>query len=240
MPSKTYQIDNNLNVAVHKRRSARHLRLTIAPDGQVRVSIPYWTPYKIGADFAVSRLEWIKSQRKPANLLKDAQAIGKAHHLSFTPDNTQLVPKVRVGVSTVSVKHHASQTASHSAVQAAAKRGCIKALRAQAEQLLPQRLASLSAGQGLEYKSVSIRQLKSRWGSCDGHKNIVLSLFLMQMPWELIDYVILHELTHTKVMRHGPTFWSELEKMLPGAKRLRKQLHAYQPVVNGHLEVSVA
>ncbi len=104
-------------------------------------------------------------------------------------------------------------------------------MRLQAEQLLPNRLASLAGTHGFEYGSISVKQLKGRWGSCDHQKNITLNLFLMQLPWELIDYVLLHELTHTNILRHGPDFWRAMEAVLPAVKNARKTLRAYQPVL---------
>jgi hypothetical protein len=114
-------------------------------------------------------------------------------------------------------------------VQKAARSVSIRALRREAEELLPQRLQSLAKAHDFTYGSVAIRQLKGRWGSCSQHSDITLNLFLMQLPWELIDYVILHELTHTKVMRHGPPFWSELEKYAPNARQLRKAILTHRP-----------
>jgi predicted metal-dependent hydrolase len=118
-------------------------------------------------------------------------------------------------------------------IQSAARKTGIRALRRQAETLLPQRLDQLARQHEFSYRSVAIKQLKGRWGSCDQHANIVLNLFLMQLPWEHIDYVILHELTHTNVLRHGPDFWQAMEKVLPEVKQLRKQLRLHQPVLVG-------
>jgi len=53
----------------------------------------------------------------------------------------------------------------------------------------------------------------------------------MQLPWHLIDYVLLHELTHTKVMRHGAPFWKELERHVPRARALRKEIGSYHPIL---------
>jgi predicted metal-dependent hydrolase len=74
--------------------------------------------------------------------------------------------------------------------------------------------------------------MKSRWGSCDQHRNIVLNLFLIQLPWEQIDYVLLHELTHTEVLRHGPDFWRAMERVLSDVKQLRKAVRSAQPRVH--------
>src|SRR5207245_10741873 len=117
--------------------------------------------------------------------------------------------------------------------QKAAKAACVRALRVQAERLLAQRLRALADLYQFEYRSASIKQLKSRWGSCDADAAIVLNLFLIQLPWHLIDYVLLHELAHTKALHHGPDFWQELERCLPHAKQLRREIKQYNPAVAG-------
>ncbi|HET8992036.1 MAG TPA: M48 family metallopeptidase, partial [Candidatus Saccharimonadales bacterium] len=70
-------------------------------------------------------------------------------------------------------------------------------------------------------------------GSCDQSKNITLNLYLMQLPWHLIDYVLLHELTHTVVFKHGPDFWAEMDKYLPDSKSLRSEMKDYKTTVSG-------
>jgi predicted metal-dependent hydrolase len=53
----------------------------------------------------------------------------------------------------------------------------------------------------------------------------------MQLPWDLIDYVLLHELVHTEHLHHGAGFWQRFDQVLPGAKQKRKALRAYKPSV---------
>ena len=53
----------------------------------------------------------------------------------------------------------------------------------------------------------------------------------MQLPWALIDYVLLHELSHTKALHHGPDFWKVFEAVLPGAKQRRKELKDFKPAI---------
>jgi predicted metal-dependent hydrolase len=228
MPSKDFMLDG-LSVKIYKRRGNRNLRLSINPAGQVRVSIPAWAPYKAGLDFARSRQAWIAAQRPQPHRLVHGQAIGKAHHLEFVAKTGVIKPVSRMQDSLVVVKHPPALLASSAEVQAVAREAGVRALRRQAEQLLPQRLATLATRHGFSYRAVSIKRLKGRWGSCDQRGNIVLNLFLMQLPWPLIDYVLLHELTHTKVLRHGPDFWSAMSAVLPDAKSLRREMHDYQP-----------
>jgi predicted metal-dependent hydrolase len=220
------------NVSIYKRRGNRSLRLSIGADGEVRVSIPAWLPYKAGEQFALSKRLWIEQRREQTpSTLQHGQRVGKAHRLHFEPQPSLLRVNTRLHQNEIRVAHPATHTSADSSVQAAARKACIRALRREAEQLLPQRLATLSTQCGLGYNSVAVKHLKSRWGSCSSNRDITLNLFLMQLPWHLIDYVLIHELTHTKVMRHGPPFWEELSKHAPGAKQLRKEIAAHHPIL---------
>lgn len=227
-------------VKIYKRRNSRSLRLSVTHSGDIRVSIPIWAPYSAGVTFAQSRLGWIRQQLPvERNYLAHGQAIGKFHRLLFVPyDGSK--PSSRVGQTEIVIKYPAQLDAASSPVQRCAQAACIRALRHQAEQLLPQRLAQLATQYGYSYKSISIKQLKSRWGSCDQQKNLVLNLFLMQLPWHLIDYVLLHELAHTKVLQHGEPFWTEMQKTRPAAKQLRKALRSHQPVLLSNTPVPMA
>lgn len=98
----------------------------------------------------------------------------------------------------------------------------------QARQTLVERLDQLALQHGFEYNRVFVRRQKTRWGSCSGRKNINLNIHLVHLPAELRDYVILHELVHTRVANHGPRFWETLQTYLPRARRLDRQLNEYR------------
>ncbi len=103
-----------------------------------------------------------------------------------------------------------------------------EALRKNAKIILPQLIDRLSAQHQLPYKSLKINSSQGRWGSCSSTKNINLSYYLLLLPSNLIDYVILHELTHTKEMNHGDKFWSILNGLTQGkALELRNMLKKY-------------
>jgi hypothetical protein len=114
-------------------------------------------------------------------------------------------------------------------VQNAILRGAERALKSEAENLLPQRLNLLASRSGFSFKSVKIRKLTSRWGSCSDNADIRLSFYLIQLPWELIDYVLLHELVHTRHLSHNREFWSAFTSVLPEARKLQKSIRAYNP-----------
>lgn len=104
-----------------------------------------------------------------------------------------------------------------------------ESLRRNAKSILPVRLERLSKQCGLPYASVKINSSKGRWGSCSARKNINLSFFLMLLPSHLIDYVLLHELCHTREMNHSERFWGLLNQFTDGKSRaLREELRKYR------------
>lgn len=109
-------------------------------------------------------------------------------------------------------------------------RGRIEAeLRNQSRQLLPPRLEALSRRWSLPYERLTVRGSRSRWGSCSSARHISLSYFLLRLPVRLVDYVLLHELAHTREMNHGPAFWALLNRMTDGkALALRRELRSHR------------
>ena len=101
-------------------------------------------------------------------------------------------------------------------------------LRKEAKRLLPDRTKQLADKYGFTFTDVKIQSSKTRWGSCSRAKSINLSLYLMLLPAYLIDYVILHELCHTREMNHGDKFWAWMDKVTDGkSKELRAELKNY-------------
>lgn len=228
---KYFEVENIGTVRVAKHASSRSLRLSITPKGEVRVTIPRWTPYSAGVDFARSKQGWITLHRpKPPTILGQGYRIGKSHVLLFETGAVD-TPRARLAGGRIHVTRPHGMAISHPTAQQAASRAAIRALRSQAEELLPGRLRRLAQQFGFSFGSVSVKQLKGRWGSCDNNRDIVLNLFLMQLPWKLIDYVLVHELVHTKHMSHGPEFWAEFARHVRNPKSLRKQVKQHQPVL---------
>lgn len=228
---KIIEIDGVGPVQLVKHANSRSLRISIGPNGTVKVTIPRWTPYQAGAAFALSKRLWIIENLQPTVLIRNGTPIGKFHHLYFRPNDKATGVSSRRKGSELIVSYPSALSQNDPTVQQSANKIAIKALREQAESLLPNRLRDLANKHGFEFKSVSVRQLKARWGSCNSKSEITLNLFLMQLSWELIDYVLLHELTHTKAMHHGPEFWEIFEAALPGAKKKRSALRAHKTQV---------
>jgi predicted metal-dependent hydrolase len=83
-----------------------------------------------------------------------------------------------------------------------------------------------------------VRSQKTRWGSCSFNNNISLNVKLTRLPQELIDYVILHELAHTRIKNHGREFWKMLDGLIGDAKKLDRRLREYQPILHWRLSES--
>jgi len=110
------------------------------------------------------------------------------------------------------------------------KEAIIGVLRIEAKRILPVKADSFARKHGLSYHDIKINSSKGRWGSCSAQKDINFSLFLMLLPEKLIDYVVLHELTHTVEMNHGERFWVLLDRFCDGqARKLSRKVKKFKP-----------
>lgn len=232
MATKTIELTGVGPVTLVKRSGNRSIRLTVTPSG-VRVSMPKWTPFSAGHAFALQHTSWIRQEleKQTSPQLESGQRIGKIHYLRFEQVLGSQPVSSRVTSTEIIVKLRSGESIGSPDVQSRAQKACIRGLKREAERLLPPRLTNLAQKHDKQFKSVSVKQLKRRWGSCDSHQNIVLNLFLMELPWEYVDYVLLHELAHTLEMNHGADFWNVLKKMDPRARDQALQLRSHQPVV---------
>ncbi|PID30548.1 hypothetical protein CSA80_01245 [Candidatus Saccharibacteria bacterium] len=232
MPVKLLDVPGIGPVSFHKSRRSRHIRIGVRR-GAVHVSLPQWTPYAVAKAFASQQSSWIvaelEKQSKP--ILKHGDKIGKLHTLHFeqTAEKTQV--RTRVSATKLIIQHYPHESSAAPTVQERAEKAAIRALKKEAGLVLPPRLHELAAKHGCSVRTVTIKNLTRRWGSCDTHGNIALSLFLMQLSWQQIDYVICHELAHTKHMNHGGAFWTEVERMLPDARMIAKRVRHIQPAL---------
>ena len=93
------------------------------------------------------------------------------------------------------------------------------------------RLNYLAGKHGFTCNRVTIRQQKTRWGSCSPKNNISLNIKLVLLPETLLDYVILHELVHTRIHNHSRKFWAELDKYIADSKAMAKRLRTNEMVL---------
>lgn len=96
--------------------------------------------------------------------------------------------------------------------------------REQARSIVHERLAYWNQYYQLSWGVVSIRDQRSRWGSCSRNRNLSFSYKIAFLPMHLADYIIVHELCHILEMNHSSRFWGKVEQTLPNHRLLRKEL----------------
>lgn len=100
----------------------------------------------------------------------------------------------------------------------------IKRLTCLAKQVIPEKVAYYARLMGVTYGCITIRKQKSRWGSCSREGNLNFNCLLMMTPTEVLDYVVVHELSHRLEMNHSARFWAQVEKVIPDYRGPRKWL----------------
>lgn len=228
MPYKEF-IVNERPVKIYKRKNSRHIKLSLSHQGDIKISLPYWASYKSAIQFAITQEDWLANNAKRKNNITAGQLIGKAYRIFFQINNKILSAKSSIKENVITISHNDQFEFNDELVQSIARKAAIKGLRMQSQNLLPGRIEYLAKKYNYSFNTIKIKELKRRWGSCDQNKNIVLNLYLIQLPWHLIDYVLIHELNHTKHLNHSPLFWNEMKKILNNLNQIKNELRSYSP-----------
>lgn len=99
-----------------------------------------------------------------------------------------------------------------------------KELRKNARVVITARVERIAALMGVSYNRIAIKFQKTRFGSCSTKKNLNFNALVALMPSDILDYVVVHELSHLKQMNHSKAFWKEVERVMPDYKSKRKWL----------------
>ncbi len=102
-----------------------------------------------------------------------------------------------------------------------------KALLKTAKRVFEEKAAIFAAQAGVTYGKIAVRTQKTRWGSCTAAGDLNFNALLLFAPEEVLDYVVVHELCHRKVMDHSQAFYQEVEKILPGWRGARRWLREH-------------
>ena len=101
-----------------------------------------------------------------------------------------------------------------------------------AREVLGARTGYYARKMGVTYGRISIREQKTRWGSCSSVGNLNYNWKLVLLPEELADYVVVHELAHRTEMNHSENFWRIVEMELPDYRQRRRRLRNYEKEIN--------
>jgi len=216
------------------RRSGKAKRISIRiKDGGVILTIPQKQRTEEGIRFLKTKYDWILprlKKEKTKAFVFDENAIFRTATFELKISKSPLSTfnfKLTNGLLTILYPQNQDICSENS--QSIIRMGIERAMRMEAKRLLPARLAYLAGKFGFSYSNVTVRASKTRWGSCSSGKNISLSYFLMTLPDDLIDYVLLHELCHTKEMNHSVRFWKLMDFVTDNkSKVLRIRLKDYK------------
>lgn len=105
----------------------------------------------------------------------------------------------------------------------------------EALRVIPSKVEYYAGLVGVTYGRITIRNQKSRWGSCSAKGNLNFNCLLMLTPESVQDYVVVHELCHRKEMNHSARFWQEVEKVLPDYRQRRRWLKEHGTAIIGSM-----
>ncbi len=231
MPVKVVQINHLGNITFHRNSRSRNIRLSVSPGPRIRVSFPPSVSFREAARFVEEHADWIIRQRQNFETIipkfpEDTEIQTRFHQVFIRKGGEKTTLK-QTGYR-VEIWYPEGLTIVHPAVQEQIRKIMVEIYRWEARKYLPGRVKELAAQHHFHYSQVTIRNNRSNWGSCSGQNNISLNLKLMALPDHLIDYIILHELAHTRVKNHGPQFYALLD-LLTGnqTRRLKAEIRKY-------------
>jgi predicted metal-dependent hydrolase len=203
-------------------RSKRYI-LRLKPDGSARVTIPRRSSLRAGREFAGRNVAWLSQQLQR---LAAKPVRNKSWHIGseilFRGETVEIV----AGVGSASVTF-ADQTIRMTGTGDDLRPMIERHMRSLAVVEMPPRVLMFAQQHGLSVNRVTVRNQKSRWGSCSRRGTISLNWRLIQAPGLVADYVILHELMHIRQMSHSTRFWREVEKVCPDFREAEKWLKSH-------------
>ena len=190
---------------VHNPKARRYL-LRLRQDGVARVTVPRRGSIKAATEFALRNIGWLEQQ------IQRLEAQPKTTEWKLGTEILFRGERVKIEVEAAGQIRFGFELLRLRDVGVDLRPAIQKHLRKLAQQELPARVMELAALHGIEFSRVSVRNQKSRWGSCSRKGTISLNWRLIQTPAFVRDYIILHELAHRRQMNHSDKFWQEVER----------------------------
>ena len=211
------------NKVVRCRRKTISLQITI--DGEFIVRAPMRCSDKEIFDFIRKKSSWIieKRQENRKNYIKPLDfktnetisLLGKQYKINLSRSKSAKFDEDSIILPSTQPKVH-----------------LIALLKQFAKDYLTERVVLLAADYGFEYARVGISSAKSCWGSCGYNNSLNFTYKLMLCPVPVVDYIIVHELCHTRIKNHSDKFWEIVENFVPNYKDHEAWLKKNRGIVN--------
>lgn len=238
MSEKTLWMEEIGEVLFIRKPRLKRLRISVKPTGEVVVAIPWLLSFSRGEAFLGEKMSWVIKTRQKLEKrgfkqlqLQDGPLFStRSWQYRLTPGKTaQVRVQLRQEEKSVEISYPETASLQQPEIQSRIRVALEGVLRYEAKRYLPGRARELAGRLGYSFRTVTIKNNRSNWGSCSGLKNINLNLHLMRLPDRLIDFIVVHELVHTKVPNHGPQFKATLRSHFPDAAELEKAIKQYRP-----------
>lgn len=217
--NKTDTIDNFL-VKYKKLAISKSIKITFKKENELLVTMPVYCPYKKAKDFLLANIDKLKNYKFERKIIKsDFKTKFDTLEIIQSQEFKTVCKKGRIYFY-----YPCNLDFNCDSVQKELLCAYKKALKIEAKNYLPYRIDFLAKKFGYKFNKLALKNQKTRFGSCSFVNNINLNINLMEYDFDVIDYVIIHELAHTKVKNHSFAFWQEVEKNCPNYKILRKKL----------------
>ena len=224
-------------VSFIRKSSVRGLKITIRPFSGVKVIYPGFVSFETAGKFVEDKMAWIRSKQEKIRKFEsritlfreDTDFRTRDHVLSMgTHEKSTIQAIIRNQV--IRITYPVFANVEDPRIQRVIRRAIHAALKLEAVRYLPALADNLARKYGFSYGMVTVRNNKTRWGSCSGKNRISLNIHMMRLPPHLQEYIILHELSHTVHRHHQKSFWQLLEKLTGGsARKLDRELNGYNP-----------
>lgn len=212
------------NLRVNRRSKRIHLQ--ISPKKGLQIVVPKPSDKTLALDFLNSKRQWVEKQLAKITVGIELQCLPtEIKFLAINRDWRVIYEKIP-GKKTIQiiVKPNEIVLLGNTDNIDLCQKILVDFVRRQAEKHLIPWLGQLSIQCNLPFKDITIRQQQSRWGSCSSKKNINLNSRLLFLPTPWVEYVLVHELSHTIHMDHSARFWQLLASFIPDCLMIRKQL----------------
>jgi predicted metal-dependent hydrolase len=207
---------------IHRTTSrSRSIRLSITPAGEVLITTPPWVPQFQVKNFVADHEDWIakslakiESHRSMADTKDTLFLFGKSYAKKITNNPEQ---PYGIHLSNATADKTTENSITINTLSTATKPAALleRFLKNTATQYIIPRVHQIGKHMGITFNNVSLKQQKTRWGSCSSDGNLNFNWRLVHAPTEVIDYVIIHELAHRIHMNHSAHFWELVSQFDP-------------------------
>jgi len=210
-------------------RNVKYLRLEIKPDGSLLVVMPKKSTVK-PIDFIMDKKDWILKKFREIDSYREFSSNGNENKLLLFGKFYDF--EIKRG------KYGVNLTDNEAIVSAPDGRNPYVYLRNWIKEELRKKLedylSKYSSQMNVSFNRFFIKTHRSKWGSCSAKKNLNFNIKLAALPDELVEYVVIHELTHLIERKHSRYFWLRVSKYCPGYKEKEKMLAKYWFVIHNN------